>query len=184
MQAPTEPADIDRDRTTVDAPATLERDEVFRLLESGRRRRMVRHLLAFVGEPVPTDALATAIARAEHDEPAEGLDAEVRERVALSLDHSHLPRLDAAGIVAYDRTRDRVTAMPAIRQLEPYLESPTGTEADGETTAEVALAGVAGGSLVTLLALRKWTAAGLGAAALVALSVLWAVVRGDSRQEP
>lgn len=178
MQAPTEPTDIDRERTTVDAPATLEQDEAFRLLQSGRRRRVVRHLLAFVEEPVPTDALATAIARAEHDTPAEGLDPEVRDRVAMSLDHSHLPQLEAAGIVAYDRARDRVTAMPAIGQLEPYLETPTGADADGDATTGVALAGVAGGSLLTLLALRRWTAAGLGAAVLLALSVLWTVGRG------
>lgn len=181
MQAPTEPADIDRERTTVDAPATLERDEVFRLLQSGRRRRVVRHLLEFVEEPVPTDALATAIARTEHDDPTEGLDPEVRDRVAMSLEHSHLSKLDAAGIVAYDRPRDRVTAMPALQQLEPYLETPTETGDSDGTSTGVALAGVAGGSLVTLLALRKWAAAGL-AAVLLALSVLWAVGRDENRR--
>jgi hypothetical protein len=182
MQAPTEPTDIDRDRTTVDAPATLERDEVFRLLQSGRRRRVVRHLLGFVDEPVPVDALATAITRAEHDDPAEGLDPEVRDRVAMSLDHSHLPQLEAAGVLAHDRTLGRVTATPAMRQLEPYLETDSESADPETTTTEVALAGVAGGSLATLLALRKWTAAGLAVAALLVLSALRSVGGREQRR--
>lgn len=174
MQAPTEPADTDRERTTDGAPAALEPDELFRVLQSGRRRRVVRHLLEYVEEPVPVDALATAIARAEHDDPAEGLDSEVRERVAISLDHSHLPTLEAAGVVDHDRTRDRVTATPAIEEIEPFLEPEAASTDEDASSSMLALAGVAGGSLATLLAKRKWSAAGVGAAALLAL---WAVGR-------
>lgn len=172
MQAPTEPADTDRERTTADAPGTLEPDEVLRLLQSGRRRRVVRHLLEYVEEPVPVDALATAIARAEHDDPTEGLDSAVRDRVAISLYHAHLPALEAAGLVDHDRTRERVTATPAVEAFEPFLE-PESASADEESASLLALAGVASG-LASLLAERKWSAAGVGAAALL---VLWAVGR-------
>lgn len=175
MQAPTEPADTDRERTTGDVPAALEPDEFYRVLQSGRRRRVVRHLLEYVEEPVPVDALATAIARAEHDDPAEGLDPEVRDRVAISLDHSHLPTLEAAGVVDHDRTRERVTATPAIEEFEPFFEPEPGVTDDDEAASRLALAGLAGASLATLLTKRTWTAAGLGVAALLAL---WAVGRG------
>lgn len=179
MEAPTHPTDTDRDRTTVDAEATPDRDEVFHLLQSGRRRRAIRHLLEFVDEPVPVDALANAVARAEHDDPAAGLDPEVRERVAVSLDHSHLPALEAAGVIDHDRTRDRVTATPAIEAFEPFLETGAETTADPESTTRLALAGVAGGSLATLLALRKWTAAVVGTAVLLVLSATWTAGRGE-----
>lgn len=179
MEAPTHPTDTDRDRTTVDDTATPDRDEAFHLLQSGRRRRTVRHLLEFVDEPVPVDALATAVARAEHDDPAAALDPEVRDRVAISLDHSHLPMLEAAGVVVHDRTRDRVTATPAIKALEPFVETDAETTDDPESTTRLALAGVAGGSLATLLALRKWTAAGVGTVVLLVLSARWTVVRGE-----
>lgn len=173
MQVPTEPADTDRERTTGDAPEALEPDEVFRVLQSGRRRRVVRHLLEYVEEPVPVDALATAIARAEHDDPTEGLDAEVRDRVAISLDHAHLPALEAAGVVDHDRTRERVTATPAIEAFEPFLEPETASAGE-EPSSLLALTGAGGAGLASLLAERKWTAAGVGAAALLAL---WAVGR-------
>lgn len=173
MQAPTDPANTDRPRTSVDAPAALEPDEVFRVLQSGQRRRVVRHLLEYVEEPVHVDALATAIARAEHDDPAAGLDSAARERVAISLDHSHLPKLEAAGVVDHDRSRDRVTATPAIEALEPFVE-PESASTDEGSSPLAALAGVAGTSLAAALRKRKWTAVGVGAAALLAL---WAVGR-------
>lgn len=151
MQAPSEPTASDHVRTALDRPTDLDPDEAYGLLQSGRRRRVVRHLLEFVGEPVPVGALATAVARREHERPADGFDADVRERVALSLDHSHLPRLEAAGAVVYDRQRGTVTATPRIEALEPYLALDD--EAPDRTDGPVLLAGLAAGSLATLLAL-------------------------------
>lgn len=179
MQTPTERTDVDRERT---APGSseLDRDELFELLQSGRRRRAARHLLEFVGEPVLVDALATAIARREHDAPADGLDPEVRERVAVTLDHAHLPQLDAAGVVDYDRSQGSVTPTPRIEALKPYLASDSEDDVATGTTGGLALAGFAGGSLATRLALRDRTAAGLGVGLLVALSIIWTASRDSS----
>lgn len=180
MQSPSDPTGSDRVRTALDRSADLDADEAHGLLQSGRRRRVVEHLLAFVGEPVPVDALATAVARGEHERPADGLDADVRERVALSLDHSHLPRLEAAGVVVYDRRRGSVTATPRIEALEPYLAvGEAAADGAAETTL---LAGLVGGSLATLLALGRRRAAGLVGGLLVATSVLWTGLRRGSRQ--
>lgn len=181
MQSPSEPTGSDRVRTAPDHPGDLDADEVHDLLRSGRRRRVVGHLLAFVGEPVPVDALATAVAREEHERPADGLDAEVRERVALTLVHSHLPRLEAAGVVVHDRQRGSVTATPRIEALEPHLAvGEAGPDGDAETTL---LAGLVGGSLATLVALGRRRAAGLGAGLLVAMTVLWTTLRRDPRRD-
>ncbi|QLD89432.1 hypothetical protein HWV07_10480 [Natronomonas salina] len=176
MQAPTDPTDSDRERTAVDAP--LDRDELFALLQSGRRRRVVRHLLEFVGEPMPVDALATAIARREHETPSEGLDASVRERVEIALDHAHLPQLAAADVVEYDRDRGRVTATPEIEALEPYLDDgPDAAPAAGRAV-RLALAGLAGGAVAAAFAWRNRIAEGVGAGTLAALLV-WLLGRDD-----
>ena len=148
MQAPTDPTDTDRERIATGAPRDVDRDELYALLQSERRRRVVRHLLDFVGEPMPVDALATAIARREHETPAEGLGSAVRERVEVSLDHAHLPQLAAAGVVDYDRERGRVTATPEIEALEPYLEGGSEPGATNGRARRLTLAGLAGGALV------------------------------------
>lgn len=181
MQSPTEPTGSDRVRTVLERPADMDADEAHGLLQSERRRRVVEHLLAFVGEPVPVDALATAVARAEHDRPADGLDADVREHVALTLDHSHLPQLEAAGVVVYDRQLGSVTATPRIEALEPYLA--VGEAAPHDAAETSLLAGLLGGTLATLLALGRRRAAGIGVGLLVAMSVLWTTLRRDPRRE-
>lgn len=181
MQAPSEPTASDRVRTALDRPADLDPDEAYALLQSGRRRRVVRHLLEFVGEPVPVDALATAVARRENDRAADALDADVRERVALTLDHSHLPRLEAAGVLVYDRQRGSVTATPRMEALEPYLALDD--EAPERSDGPELVAGLAAGSLATLLALGRRRAAGLAAGLLLALSVLWTARGRDRRRE-
>lgn len=180
MQAPTDPTDSDRERTAVDAPLDLDRDELFALLQSGRRRRVVRHLLEFVGEPMPVDALATAIARREHETPSEALDPSVRERVEIALDHAHLPQLAAADVVEYDRDRGRVTATPEIEALEPYLDdAPDAAPAAGRAV-RLALAGLAGGAVAAAFAWRNRIAEGVGVGTLVALLVWLLGRRGGS----
>lgn len=183
MEAPTQPTDTDRDRTTDDAAATPDRDEAFRLLQSDRRRRVVRHLLEAVDEPVPVEALATAVARAEADDPAGGLDPGDRDRVAISLDHSHLPTLEAAGVVDHDRPRDRVTATPAIEALEPFLDLETGAAAGDDRGSSTPLAGGPGGNPETPLSLRGWIAAAIGTAVLLALAATWLGRRGERRRD-
>lgn len=171
MRAPTDPTDTDSDRTTVASSLDLDPDQLFALLQSERRRHAVRHLLDFVGEPMPVDALATAIARREHETPAEGLDSTVRERVGISLDHAHLPVLAAAGVVEYDREEGRVTATPEIAALEPYLEDGSEPDATTGRVGRLVLAGLGGGIVAAAFARRDRTADGIGVGALVALLV-------------
>lgn len=186
MQETPDCTDVVRERTDIHASGELDRDELFDLLQSERRRRVARHLLEFVGEPVPVDVLASGVARQEHDAPVDGLAPEVRERVAISLDHAHLPRLDAAGVVDYDRERGSVTPTTCLEELAPYLatdaEDEDEEDASDRTAGKLAAAGVAGGGLATLLALRDRSTAGLGLGVLVVLSILWMATRGDPRR--
>ncbi|MCH7661848.1 MAG: hypothetical protein IH933_15150, partial [Euryarchaeota archaeon] len=43
-----------------------------------------------------------------------------RERIELSLTHSHLPKLENAGLITV--TDSRITTQPDIELLAPYLE--------------------------------------------------------------
>lgn len=69
-------------------------DEALRLVIGAERRAILRHLVTAGDSPVDVEELAAAI------------EAEVgvsdRNRTLLSLYHSHLPRLDTAGLVSYD----------------------------------------------------------------------------------
>lgn len=174
MDAPT--TTPDRGRTTIEVPTGLDRDELFRLLGHERRRRTIRYLLEDEEGTADVDVLAAALADEGDDGPATGAD---RRRVATTLTHAHLPTLEAAGVVDYERDRNRVAATPLVVAFEPYLE-PTPDAADGERDAapggpaRPALAGVAGGSLATFLLLKVvGTAAVFGFALLVAVSAWW-----------
>ncbi|WP_276301690.1 DUF7344 domain-containing protein [Halorussus lipolyticus] len=46
-----------------------------------------------------------------------------REQVSESLYHTHLPRLDAAGIVAYDQSAERVELAGDQSSVEALLEA-------------------------------------------------------------
>lgn len=171
----------DRDRTTIEVPTGLDRDELFSLLGNERRRRTIRYLLENEVETVEVDTLAAALAGEADDEPASGGD---RQRVATSLAHTHLPKLEAAGVLDYDRDRNRVAATPLVAVFQPYLESmPRAgdgeTDVQGDGPARPALARFAGGSLATFSLLKvAGTAAVFGLAMLVAVSAGWTATSG------
>lgn len=162
-------------RTTIEVPTGLDRDELFHLLGDERRRRTVRYLLEEDGETVEVDALAAALADGA-DGRATGAD---RQRVAITLAHAHLPKLEAAGVVDYDPDRDRVAATPLLAVFEPYLDpAPDASSSESDRPAGdpvvPALAGLAGGGLATFLLLKAaGTVAVVGLALVVAVSAWW-----------
>lgn len=87
-----------------DEEATLSEDVVADALADPRRRV----LLAYLDEcefPVPREELAEQIAAAEG---GADVSTERRREIEIGLHHAHLPRLDDAGIVEYDRRSDMV----------------------------------------------------------------------------
>lgn len=74
-------------------------DDLFRVLESSRRRFVLRQVSAVDGE-IPVELLGHRLASWEAGAtPVTAAD----ERVArIALEHVHLPRLAAAGLVTYD----------------------------------------------------------------------------------
>lgn len=102
--------DVVREADSDADPSSLPPDTAFDVLRASRRR-YVLHYLRRGGGPVTAEELAERVA---------GHDPDGRERIEASLRHTHLPKLEAAGLIA--RPGGRVTARPAIASLAPYLE--------------------------------------------------------------
>jgi len=106
--------------------APLELDVVFEILKNPRRRQVVQQLRDH-GETDLGD-LAEFIAADENDTTVEALSADERKRVYIGLYQTHLPKMDDAGVVAYDQDQGVVAPGPAIDQLTAYLQADEPTE--------------------------------------------------------
>ena len=108
------PTSSDENGTAVDEPPTdaagaPSDDEVFELLANQRRRFVLHYLRRRPDECVSLSTLSEAVAGWEHGvDPAE-LDYRERKSVRNSLHQFHLPKLDDAGIVAYDADADEIS---------------------------------------------------------------------------
>ncbi|MFC4358994.1 hypothetical protein ACFO0N_13680 [Halobium salinum] len=109
----------DEPRANTDPPDPITRDEAFDLLANGRRRRVVELLCEADGE-VALSTVAERLAAAETDSQE---DADGRYKsVYVSLQQTHLPKLENAGILDYDEDGRSVTAGPALSELRSYVE--------------------------------------------------------------
>lgn len=106
-----------------ETPSNLSLDEIYHLLQTKRRRDVLRYLREADG-PVRLRELAEQVAAWEQDTTVERLSSDERQRVYISLYQSHLPKLDNHGIVDYDKDRGRVEATSRTSQLDSYLEPP------------------------------------------------------------
>jgi hypothetical protein len=101
--------------------ADLPHDVVFSVL-SNRRRRFVIHYLKWADEAATVRALSRQVAAWENDVAVAELDYRQRKRVYTSLHQTHLPKLDAVGIVEYDADRGTVALAAGATALDVYLE--------------------------------------------------------------
>jgi DNA-binding transcriptional ArsR family regulator len=90
---------------------SIDPDMVFDMLRAPRRRYIL-HRLHERREPTTVSSLANWLT---HYEPTAD-----PERIELSLTHSHLPKLENAGLITV--TGSRVGGQPDIELLAPYLE--------------------------------------------------------------
>lgn len=78
--------------------ADLTETEQYRLLTEEQRRLALEVLADRDGGPIELADLAAAIAERERG----AADEAAVERVAVTLHHNHLPRMDALGVLDYD----------------------------------------------------------------------------------
>ena len=112
--------------------AALSLDETFHILQTFRRRESIRYLLREDG-PVKMRDVAEHVAAREHETTVAELTSAQRQRVYIPLYQSHLPKLDTAGVIEYDKPRGIVRPTERLESFRPYLEaatSPTDTESD------------------------------------------------------
>ena len=110
------------------APATdesvaagLSKSEVFDLLRN-QRRRFVLHYLKSNDEAVELGDLATQVAAWEYGVTTQEVSSDQRKRVYTTLQQSHLPKLDEAGIVEFDSSRGIIRSTDVLSDLSIYLE--------------------------------------------------------------
>ncbi len=160
---------------------SLTQDQQFQLLGNDRRRRVIAHLLATNTDPLHTEELADTIATIEAAEQGDSPTSSHRERVTISLAHTHLPKLDQAGVITYTPTQELISPTPKLETLHDHVEPLPGASTGYDDVIPPALAGISGGGILSLLLIN--IPAGvmvLIAVVLIALSgSVWSTLRMD-----
>lgn len=100
-------------------------DTVLDLLAHRHRRELLGYVIDSAGETSPIDDVTTSLCRQDSERTDTCSD---RDRIELSLRHTHLPKLVAAGVIEYDsrsrelryRRHDRLeTVLECLRSMEP-----------------------------------------------------------------
>ncbi|ELZ01495.1 hypothetical protein C482_06964 [Natrialba chahannaoensis JCM 10990] len=105
----------------------LTEDELFELL-SNRRRRHILHTLITETEQVDIGTLSQEIAAEEDELAFDEVSSSDRKRVYTALQQSHLPKMDNAGVLEFNRDRGTVEATPALEDIEIYIDVVRGRE--------------------------------------------------------
>lgn len=126
-------ADPDRKLSLRDAPQSqtekdLPKDLVFEILYNRRRRDVITYLQENGGTATISD-LAEYIAARENETTVDALSSSERKCVYVGLYQNHLPMMDDAGVVSYNKDRGTVELRASVAQLEPYLDDDDEAEA-------------------------------------------------------
>lgn len=99
----------------------LSRDTVRDMLDSDRRREVLRCVLAADG-PVSVRTLVGRLADAEHDPTVGTTIHQLRQRIHTSLRRTHLPLLEDEEVVIWDRVQSLVGPAANAAAFESHLE--------------------------------------------------------------
>ncbi|MBX0325497.1 hypothetical protein EGH21_20935 [Halomicroarcula sp. F13] len=101
----------------------LTRDDVFHILQSQRRRRVLAYIRAYGDDGYARmQDIAEHIAALENDTTVENLRSQQRQRVYIALYQSHLPKMDDVGVVEYDKDRGHVRTTERTERFDGYLD--------------------------------------------------------------
>ncbi|RQG93286.1 hypothetical protein EA462_01090 [Natrarchaeobius halalkaliphilus] len=99
----------------------LPKGEIFEVLRN-QRRRYVLHYLKQDDRPVELGDLAQQVAAWEYETTLEDVTPEQRKRVYTTLQQTHLPRMDEAGILTFDSDDGVIAGTDRTRDISVYLE--------------------------------------------------------------
>lgn len=132
----------------------LSDDELFEVLANRRRRYAVHALKQEADEAAELGDVAEQVAAWEYDVDVEQVSYEERKRVYTALQQSHLPMMDDAGIIEFDKDRGVVEATTTLEDIEVYMEVVQGNEIPWSVY-YLGLSGVAA-ALVLAVGLNAW----------------------------
>jgi hypothetical protein len=131
-------ADERAERSAIGDPGGSEEvslSRVFGILKNSRRRRVIRYLRRQEAQVTVSD-LAEHIAAIENDTEPAKLSSKQRKRVYVGLYQCHLPKMDDAGVIEYDKDRGTIEFGENAPAFEAYLESALDLDAIDEPTGE------------------------------------------------
>lgn len=131
----------------IESSGKIDRDVMYSLLSS-RRRRNVLHALVVNGGASTVSDLARQLAAWETGKAAEAVTSKERKRTYTALRQTHLPKLSEYEVVDYDVNRGTVELTAIGEELRPYLW-PRGQL--GEAYVRLAVVAVLSAAVVTLL---------------------------------
>lgn len=153
------------DDTTERNRRRLDHESAFESLQNPRRRWTLRYL-AERGDPAAVGELADRITADEQQVDVAEIAPGARKSVYNSLTQTHLPHLEARGVVVYDRAAGTVALAPDADRLARYVPSPSADDYPWYRPV-LATAGVAGA-----IAVANWLGLlGVSAMALNAVVV-------------
>ncbi|MFC7131944.1 MULTISPECIES: DUF7344 domain-containing protein [Salinibaculum] len=103
------------------AEPDLSRDTTYKMLANQRRRYTI-HYLQNRGGAVTLGALAEQVGAWEHDTEPDRLTSDERKTVYTALQQRHLPKLDEAGLVEFDKRAGTVAPTESLTDLDIYTE--------------------------------------------------------------
>jgi len=107
--------------------AGLSRERLYDVL-ANQRRRFALHYLKGRDRPTPIGELSEQVAAWENGCSVTEIDSAERKRVYTALQQSHLPVMDDAGVVAFDKDRGIVEPAPVLADVDIYFDLVQGRD--------------------------------------------------------
>lgn len=106
-----------------DTPSStaLSRDKLYELL-ANQRRRYVMHYLKYQDESVALGTLAEQVAAWEQEIEIPEITAAQRKSVYTALQQRHLPKMDEAGLISFNRRSGTVEPTELLSEIDVYAE--------------------------------------------------------------
>ncbi|WP_323192744.1 hypothetical protein [Halostella sp. PRR32] len=117
-----EETEVTQEPPEEESESDLSLDVMFEVLKNERRRFVLKHFDEHEG-PVALGDLAEHVAAKENDKPRRELTSGERKRVYVGLYQCHLPKMDDADIVDFNRNRGRIELGKNAGLLNEYLDT-------------------------------------------------------------
>jgi len=106
----------------------ISEDELFDVLSNQRRRFAVHLLKREEDDSIAIGDMAEQIAAWENGIETTEITGNERKRVYTALQQSHLPKMDKAGVIDFNKNRGVVEPMPAMTDVDVYMDVVEGRE--------------------------------------------------------